>query len=260
MTLDVDYWTALANDYAAAAPGALGHQPSRWALVLACSVAEHETNNGRAWPGAWNFGAVQLRELTAAEQAAFAAGQLHAGDYTRDTHRADVPRGILQVDTHPGPSGPVRYGVWFAAFNSRVQGIAFFLRTLWRLTNLTTEPRAAASVADAHAHDAPLDPAHTYAPEAADATCSSVAEAMYRHGYFEGARHGARPVGARIGALTTPEQANVDDYATAMARIVTGTLGPMLDGWGPPWGLPQSVAAEQRNEVVTASAPVIERG
>lgn len=234
MSLDVDYWIGLANDYAAAAPGALGHQPPRWALVLAMSIAEHETNNGRAWPGAWNFGAVQLRELTAAEQTAFAGGQLHAGDYTRDTHRADVPRGILQVDTHPGPSGPIRYGVWFAAFDSRVQGIAYFLRTLWRLTG--------------------------GAAELPDAGCATVAEAMYRRGYFEGAHHGARPVGARIGTLTAPEQANVDDYATAMSRIVTGTLSPMLDGWGPPWELPQSVQAERRNEVVAASAPVIERG
>jgi hypothetical protein len=206
--MDQSYWTALADDYAAAAPGALGHNPPRSALLLAMSVAEHETNNGRAWPGAWNFGAVQLRALTAAEQAAFASGQLHAGDYTRATGRADVPRGILQIDTHPGPNGPERYGVWFAAFDTRVQGIAYYLRTLWRLTG--------------------------GAAESPDATCATVAEAMYRHGYFEGSHHGARPMGARTGPLTPPEAANVADYAADMARCLA-TIGPALDGWDTPW-------------------------
>lgn len=215
MTLDAAYWTALADDYASAAldPRGLGKPVPRNALLLAMGVAEHETNNGRAWPGEWNFGAVQLRTLTPEEHVQFDAGDLRAGMRTTDTHRADVPEGALHVDTHPTAAGPQPYPVFFAAFPDRVWGICFFLRTLWRLSTGST--------------GAPI-------AEAPGCTPDDLARAMYLHGYFEGAHAGARPLGQRTVALTPPEAANVGDYASAI-RHRLATIAPMLAVWDVPW-------------------------
>ena len=119
------YWQALAVDYDTAASQTFGRPVSRDALNLAMSVAQHETCNGAAWPGSNNFGAVQLRGLNATEAAEFAAGTLKAGDYNSDRS------GVLHVDTHP-PGVP--YPIWFAAFPTRVAGVAYFLKALWRLS------------------------------------------------------------------------------------------------------------------------------
>lgn len=200
--MDAAYWTSLADDYVTAYAQAFGKPAaSKSPLILAMSCAEHETANGRDWPGSNNFGACQLRGLTAAENAAFQAGTLKAGDYTPSRD------GVLHVDTHPGPRGPVSYPVWFAAFPTRVAGIVFFLKTLWRLSS--------------------------GAPDADGATCATVAEAMYRHGYYEGAHAGGRPVKLRVGDLTPPEQANVNDYAGAMTRCLTGIM-TYLSAWDVP--------------------------
>jgi hypothetical protein len=205
MGLPDGYWPALLDDYVAAyqaafptAGGAAESTPSRNALILACSVAEHETNNGRAWLGTNDFGATQLRPLTVQEMTAFQAGTLKAGDFTPSRD------GVLHVDTHPSPSGPVPYPVWFAAFPTRVEGIAHFLKVLWRLSS---------SYAD--------DPA---------ATPFGLADAMYQHGYYEGAHPGARPVGKRAYPLNAGEQANVTDYANAIAACM-GEIAANLTAW-----------------------------
>lgn len=187
--VDTAYWLALYSDYAAAWTKQFGGQALQNTLLIAMSVAEHETNNGRAWPGTNNFGAVQLRPLTAQEYDRWQIGTLKAGD----TFPGD-PGGVLHIDTHPTPSGPKPYPVWFAAFAARVDGIAYFLATLGRLSGK------------------PL-----FAP---DATTATVAKAMYQHGYFEGAHAGARGVGYRVDPLNAGEQANVNDYAAACARIL----------------------------------------
>lgn len=200
--MDAAYWTSLADDYVAAYQQAFGRPaPSKSPLILSMSCAEHETNNGRAWPGTNNFGACQLRGLTPDENTAFHAGTLKAGDYTPSRD------GVLHVDTHPTPSGPAPYPVWFAAFPTRVAGIAFFLKTLYRLSS--------------------------NAPDADGATCATVAEAMYRHGYYEGAHAGCRPVALRVGPLTPPEQANVGDYARAMNLCLTSIM-TYLSSWDVP--------------------------
>jgi hypothetical protein len=225
MSLPPDYWPSLADDYVTAyqrafptAGGGAESLPSRNALLLAMSAAEHETNNGRAWPGTNNFGAVQLRPLTLQERAAYDAGTLKPGDY-------DAARdGVLHVDTHPGPSGPVPYPIWFAAFpDDRVAGIAHFLKTLWRLSSDN--------------------------PDAANATPFSLADAMYQHGYYEGAHHGARPVGQRSYPLNAAEQANVTDYANAVAGCMAA-IGHALASWD--FGLDQNVETADPTETPTA--------
>ena len=198
MSLDPNYWPELASDYDRAAVQQFGRIVSRDALCLAMSVAEHETNNGRAWPGTNNFGAVQLRTLTVQEVTAFQAGTLKAGDYTPNRD------GVLHVDTHPTPSGPQPYPVWFAAFDSRVNGIAFFLKKLWSLSDAVAESQGC--------------------------TTNELALRMYLHYYFEGAHPGARGWGKRSVPLTPPEAANVSDYAAAITKCLT-TITSALGGW-----------------------------
>lgn len=219
VSLDANYWIPLLEDYRQGYAQAFppNPPPTRESLILAASVAEHETNNGRAWVGSNNFGSVQLRPLTLQERSSFDAGTLKAGDYTptRD--------GVLHVDTHPGPSGPIPYPVWFAAFASRVAGIAHFLKTLWR------------------------DSANE--PDRLGATPATLAQAMYVCGYYEGAHHGARPVGQRKEPLTVPEIANVADYAAAVARC-QATIAPMVAGWD--YGAPN---AEDSGSVCDPNTP-----
>lgn len=216
MSLPPDYWPSLATDYVAAymqafptAGGSAEYTPSRNAILLCMSVAEHETNNGRAWPGTNNFGAVQLRSLTPDERQAFDDGSLHAGDYNAQGN------GVLHVDTHPlgnGASEP--YPVWFAAFKLRVDGIAHFLKTLY---------------ADSLS-----------APDAPGSDPGSVAEAMYCGHYFEGAHKDDRKFQARRAVpLSAPEQSNVDDYARAVTGCLA-TIAGALGSWdyGAPEGDP----------------------
>src|SRR5580704_10232348 len=114
--MDAAYWASLAADYQAAWTRVFGRPCNYRALCLAMSVAEHETNNSRAWPGTNNFGAVQLRSLTADEMDEFRAGKLKAGEIFQSTNGA--PGGVLHIDTHPTASGPEPYPVWFVYFGN----------------------------------------------------------------------------------------------------------------------------------------------
>lgn len=201
MSLDPNYWRDLAEDYARAGMQAFGRCLTRDCICLAASVAQHETCNGEAWPGTNNFGAVQLRQLNLQERADFQQGTLKAGDYTASRD------GVLHVDTHPTPSGPVPYPVWFAAFPDRVSGIAFFLTTLWRLSDGVAESQGC--------------------------TPNELAMRMYLHGYYEGAHAGGRPLGQRAVPLLAGEQANVADYAGAIARCLV-TISGALGSWVSP--------------------------
>lgn len=207
--LPAGYWPDLASDYVAAyqqafpsAGGAAERLPSRTAILLSMAVAEHETSNARAWPGTNNFGAVQLRSLTPAELAAYEAGTLKAGDYTPSRD------GVLHVDTHPIPGGDEPYPVWFAAFPRRIDGIAHFLRTLYR------------------------DSAG--APDVDGATPSSLAAAMWQGGYYEETDHGkgaVRPVGHRSAPFPPEEAARIADYAGAVDRCLGIIVGALGAGW-----------------------------
>lgn len=195
MSLDKNYWTELAADYVTAGP-----YRTKRALILAMAVAEHETCSSRAWPGTWNFGAVQLRTLTSAERDAFKSGTLKAGS----TYPGN-PGGVLHVDTHPTPQGPVPYPVWFATFPDRVSGIAYFLRVLDKLSNgAATKP---------------------------DAWAGSLAEAMYLRGYYEGAHAGARPLGQRVAPYNAGEAANISDYTLAVTRCLTAIVPQLPADW-----------------------------
>lgn len=202
---DRAYWETLAGDYVRAYGQVFGVPPTRHTLLLAMAVAEFETLNGRAWPGTFNFGAVQLRGLTDDELARFHAGTLKAGDRFPGN-----PGGVLHVDTHP-PAVP--YPVWFAAFPTQVDGVRYFLKTLFRAAN----EKAVA----ANPNGSPQD----------------LATAMYLNCYFEGSHAGARPCGKRALPLTKPEQDNVDAYAGAITSRMTA-LDQNLAGWDVPQDRP----------------------
>lgn len=218
MTEPDTYWRELEAAYETAFASAFGREAERFDVLLAMLVAELETQNGRAWPGTWNFGAVQLRALTADELAHYHAGTLKAGDTFPGN-----PGGVLHVDTHPTTSGPQFYPVWFAAFPTRLDGIRYFLKSAVYAT--------AGELAAAHTGD--------------DA---KLARAMYLRGYYEGGAPGARPWWQRTEPLNAAEEKNVAAYAHAMdahRSAITAALG---------WTEPESEPAT--GEIVHDSAGV----
>lgn len=197
------YWASLANTYVIAYARLFGISPSKHAVLFAMTVAEHETRNGRAWPGCNNFGGVQLRRLTTEERAAFDAGTLKAG-----ARLAGNPGGELHVDTTPTAHGNVAYPVWFAAFPTVIDGVTYFLKIL-----LKGRPACRVVV------DSPSAP------------LADLATMMYVTGYYEGFHAGGRPLGKRSLPLLPAEQANVDDYTKALER----NLVTLTTGLGPEW-------------------------
>jgi hypothetical protein len=184
--------------------------PTMRALTLCLAQCEHETNCGDAWPMAHDEGATDLRACTPAEIAAINAGQLHKGywlyaDNTWGPAHKPGAIGIMQTDSHPGG---ISYAVWFAAFDDDRHGFGYFLHVIRRMV-------PSAILADTQASP------------------SQFAQALYLSCYYEGVHTGARRCGARALPLNSGEQANVDDYARAVARLLA-TIELALVGWVPP--------------------------
>ncbi len=108
-----------------------GSNPSRNAVVLILSVAELETRAGD-YRGSHNWGQVQRRQLTAAEQAMLADGKTPAPKDALE---------ILSTDTHPTARGPVTYAVWLWAFKDDIAGADKLLGVL-----LDERPRIARAI------------------------------------------------------------------------------------------------------------------
>lgn len=187
--------------------------PSKTALLIALCQAQLETAAGDAWPLAHNWGAVDLRACNAKELAAIDAGTLKEGNWLfpdgsfSGTHQPNAV-GVLHSDSHPTPSGPAWYHVWFGAFPDDVAGAAYFLRTVFRMVPADTLN----------------DP---------NISIESYITQIYLHCYFEGTHAGARPCGKRTLPLTPPEQLNVNDYCGTVRRIMTGVLSALI-GWDYP--------------------------
>lgn len=171
-------------------------EPTRRAIFVSCAVAEHETNQGDAWPGEHNYGAVQWRVPTDEERQRIASGELRAG--------SRIPGGALHIDSSPSPTGPRWYPCWFRAFDSDLDGAQFFLGVL---VNGQT------------------------APDLARGDCAMVAFGMYMHGYYEGNHAPGRPRSARTSQLTPGESLNVADYARAVRRCYDA-IALACAGWG----------------------------
>lgn len=204
-------WVAKANACFQAWKNVSGNAPpGRNVFIFALAQAQLETSAGDAWPLAHNWGAVNYRSCNAKELAAIEAGTLKDGNWlypdgTTSAEHNQNAVGVLHSDSHPTPSGPSWFHVWFGAFPDDVAGAANFVRTVLRMV-----------------------PKETLADP--DITSSLYAQALYLKGYFEGTVAGARPLGKRSLPLTPPEQANVDSYAKVIDRISTG-INSALKGW-----------------------------
>ncbi len=174
-----------------------GALPSKHATLLVCAVAEHETRCGDAWPGEHNWGAIQRRPMTGAERALVREG------------KPCPPRDAFE--TLHGDSSPVsgRYQVWFWKFPNDVEGADKLLEVL-------------------------LDKRPSIKKDVDALSTGELARRMYLTRYYEGF-HDPRPrPGEEVppGGLTKGQQANVDDYARALARHV-GLFEEALAAWQP---------------------------
>lgn len=192
--MDRVYWERLVDDYITAFRLVTGTTPTPHALLLVATPAEFETNSGRAWPGTFNFGAVQGRAPTPEERAEIEAGTLKEG-----ARITGAPGYVLHVDTDP-VRGP--YFMWFAAFTNQRDGVAHYLRTLLRPETLKVVR--------------------------ANGTLRELALAMYLAGYYVGKHPGARYYTQRKRPLLAAEQANIDDYANALERVFRQTIEPNM--------------------------------
>lgn len=187
-------------------------EPTRRAIFAACAVAEHETNQGDAWPGEHNYGAVQWRVPTGhptyidkttnetipatGEHALIESGQLHKG--------SRIPGGALHIDSSPTKDGPHWYPCWFRAFDTDAGGASFFLGVL--VNHDTSTPLARGE-------------------------CDWVAFWMYQHGYYEGTHPPGRDRSQRTTQLTPGETANVGDYFKSIQRCYDA-IALACAGWG----------------------------
>jgi hypothetical protein len=160
-----------------------GGLPSKLAVLLVCSVAEHETRCGDSWPGEHNWGAIQRRTMSEAERAIVRAGG------------KPEPRDAFEA-LH-GDSSPIhgRYQVWFWRFPNDVEGANKLLEVL-------------------------LDKRPSIQKDIDRLSTDELARRMYLTRYYEGF-HDPRPrPGEQVptGGLTQGQRANIADYARAIGR------------------------------------------
>jgi hypothetical protein len=196
--------------------------PSKDAVAITVAQADFETRDGDAWSQCFNWGAVDLRAITAPEALAISNGALKDGDwlYPDGSHssvRKPGAIGQLHTDTHPGSDGAEKYHTWFAAFDDDVAGAQHFLEVVFRM------------IGDFDWTGARNLMVHDYATR------------LYLHGYFEGEVPGARPYAARKLPLTNPEAANVTNYARSITECLVG-IDKALTAWELPVTTPPPVA------------------
>ena len=211
-------WFNKANAFASAWKSKFGVDPKPATVALGLSVAQHETRCGDAWPGEYNWGAVQHRVPNTDERSVLsAAGPPNPKSVgaARDALALAIAAGTipepeqcaLHVDSSPGKGW---YWVFFWSFNNDEEGAAFFIRII-------AEKRAACRAALENATLENLDLAAT-----------DLATQMYRSRYYEGFHDPKEPGGI---------QANIDDYAASLQRILPGIVAGM-SGWAPGATLP----------------------
>lgn len=199
-----------------------GRTPSRTAVELVLAVAIHETIAGDAWPGEYNWGAIQARVLTAGEKAALAglpaslanvaearsrlAAAAAAGTIQPPTRKpgvADSGGVALHVDSSPLLPRPGWYWVFFVANEDDAAGAAV-------LVHILAEQRASCRAV----------------LEDPNGSARALADAMYRTRYYEGVHDPRQPGGA---------EANVTDYASALARHLVEIRAALTAGeWTAP--------------------------
>lgn len=200
-------WYMKANAFAAGWKARFGSDPSVGAAVLALGVAQHETQCGDAWPGEYNWGAVQLRKLRTDERAlAGTPAPERVYEARRALAAASIvePAGALHVDSSPGKGW---YWVYFCRFADDNAGADWFVHVLAEQSYAT---KAALSTGSADA----------------------VARAMYGRHYFEGVHVPTEMYHLPDGSVVPGSELNIRDYASAIARK-SAAIRPALAGWTP---------------------------
>jgi hypothetical protein len=240
-------WWEKANAFAPDWQKEVGSPCSLPALVLGLSQAQHETLCGDAWPGEFNWGAVQKRRPTSAELAVLAglapspqnvalARRMLAAAVSTGAIPAPVGA-ALHVDSSPNLPPPHWYWMFFAAFGDDAAGADLFVR---EITVARPNCRAILQAATgAWAQD-----------------CESMSGGLYVTHYYEGVHSPATQAG---------KQANIDEYARSMLALCPGIAGA-LSGWtlgGTPTGAVVSSVKDVQhalNVLKVAGTPLDEDG
>lgn len=199
-----------------------GYAPTLHAVVLALSVAQHETRCGDSWPGEFDWGATTLRALTAAERKVLAdagiyptigAGRVEAAARAQAALEAAglaPSNGVIHCDSTTDDKGTHPYFVYFFRGQDDADGARYFV-------HLLAEKKAAKAVLETPA-----------------GTEQGLAQAMYRAGYFWGFHPHKKYVG-KDGKEHDGNQENVDDYANSL-RALTPGIRLALKDWVPMGG------------------------
>lgn len=195
-------WVDKANALTTAWTQERGTPPTWTGVVLCLAVAQHETLCGDAWAGEHNWGAVQKRRLTSAEQAVLTTAGIVPAPKNVTAARDALGRAVaagqippldheaLHIDSSPGKGW---YFVYFWAYPNDVEGAVRFVHTLVGARR--------ASVLNV------IAPA---SGEAWPVLTRAVATTMYNTGYYEGF-HDPHQEGGR--------DANITDYTTSLAKL-----------------------------------------
>lgn len=220
-------WVQKANAFANAWHDKFKVSPGVCLVVDALSVAQHETLCGDAWPGEFNWGALQLRAtLTDLEKAAISSlvpnpqnVKLARGMLAAAVEAGAVPvepNGALHVDSSPGRGW---YWVFFRKFPDDTAGAAYFIHVL-------CENRPGCmSILKSSTQDWNSD-------------LFDLASAMYATHYYEGFRIPTQMYDGPDGKKVTGVVMNELDYAGSLEKIAP-TIFDALQGWVPPLITPQ---------------------
>lgn len=212
--MPTERWTKKANAFATAWFQKYGRLVPTAALCEACAVAQHETLCGDAWPGEFNWGAVQLRGLTFGEKAVLthvepspknvAGARVALANAVAANAIPAEPNGALHVDSSPGKGW---YWVYFHKFENDIAGARFFIHVL-----CDQRPRCLETLQSAGGNW--------------EVECSDLAERMYETHYYEGFYIPTKMYGTKSGATM-----NVEAYASSIEAIAP-TIASAI---GLPW-------------------------
>jgi peptidoglycan hydrolase-like protein with peptidoglycan-binding domain len=219
--------------------GRFGVEPRLETVALCLAVAEHETRCGDAWPGEFNYGAVQdsdkvaqatLRDCLRKE--GLAAHPSRVAEAKAILNRYGYRTDGLHVDSSPGKG---YYWVYFRTFADDEQGASYFVKII---------------AVDRPSCKGELETGNAY----------GLAAAMYRTHYYEGfykpGHHYERQasgkwteVPSKTSSSWTGEELNISAYASALQRLVP-TITAALAG-------PRTLRRGDRGEDVKAVQRVV---
>lgn len=215
--MSTERWQSKARAFSAGWRERFGVDPPRPAVVLGLAVAEHETRCGDAWPGEYNWGAVQDRRLNDDEKAAIASIAPHPSTVAaaREALKAAGQRwNGLHVDSSPGKG---YYWIFFRVHADDAAGASDFVKVI------------------------AINAGRQACKEALEAgSAFMLADAMYRTRYYEGfykrGHHYERQangkwteVPAKTSSSWSGEELNVSAYSGALQSL-SRVIGPALDG------------------------------